>query len=686
MIDPGDNITSMAYSAGGLLDSLTDANGHRTTFTWGTDGRLNRDTDAASGYQDLSESSALSRIRTVWRETALGRTTKYEASPRDDGTVLRSVTSPANLVTTMNQKLDTRVETTLPDGTVVTNSITGDPRFSIVAPVPAENRTRLPSGTTRVIQVKRPYSASTFDPPTAVATPWIEEMLLNGTDTLLTEFDARSHRMTIQGSLARRTTVTVDTAGRPIAIHVPGLDTLRRAYDGRGRLTVVRRGNRGMRMGYDGRGRLAVVRDTLGRMTTLGYDNADRLISHGLPGGRATAYGYDPVGNLTQLTPPSGAVHSFDYNPIDLTSKYHPPGAGMADSLTEYVYNLDGQLTDVLRPDDANVAMTYGSATGRTDEVTTPRGDVAFAYDGVGRLATLSAPDGVTVTYGYDGPLPVSETWSGAIGGSVAITPDQAFRVAKQRINGANEVDYSYDRDGLLTQAGALSIARSPSNGRLVGTTFSGSSLVTSVNHNRLGEPELVVALLGVDTLWRALYTRDAVGRITAITEKVLGASTIREFAYSDTGFLERVSANGSVTERYDYDANGNRRRFDAPGDSATGTYDAQDRLTRYRDTRYVFSTSGELQEKSAGTDTTRYSYDPFGNLLWVRFQSGDIVTYVIDGRNRRVGRKLNGSIDAKMALPGPVGAGGGAGWNRSACGALRLRHARPRTGLRGEG
>jgi RHS repeat-associated protein len=647
IVDPGGNVTSLAYSTGGLLDSLTDANNHRSTFAWGSDGRLNRDTDAATGYQDLANSSVVSRLRTTRRRTALGRETKYEVTSRDDGTTLRVVTSPAGKVTTMNDTLHNRVETVLPDGTVVTDSISGDPRFGIVAPVPAGTRVRLPSGLTRTLQASRPYNAVTFNPPTAATSSWIEETLLNGSDTLHTEFDLANRRLTIQRSLARRTTVTVDGEGRPIAVHVPGLDTLRQVYLS-GRLTEVWQGNRGWRLSYDSRGRLAVLRDTLGRMTTFGYDNADRLTSQTLPGGRQIAFGFDPAGNLTTITPPGRPPHGFDYSTVNLTSRYRPPGAGLTDSLTEYVFNLDRQLTDVLRPDGADVTLAYGSTTGRIDRVTTPRGDANFTYDGSGRLSTLSSPDGATLTYGYDGSIDTVETWSGAVSGNVSVALDRDFRVSSQRVNGGNTAVYAYDRDGLVTQAGALTITRSAANGLITGTALATSILASAESCNSFGEPEFSVALNGADTLWRAHYSRDALGRITAISENVLGTVIAWEYAYSDTGFLKRVTVDGVVSERYGYDGNGNRLRFDAPGDSATGLYDNQDRLVRYGDTRYTYTPVGELQKKVAGADTTRYTYDPLGNLVKVRFQSGDSIDYLIDGRNRRLARKLNGTVTHK--------------------------------------
>ncbi len=75
-----------------------------------------------------------------------------------------------------------------------------------------------------------------------------------------------------------------------------------------------------------------------------------------------------------------------------------------------------------------------------------------------------------------------------------------------------------------------------------------------------------------------------------------------------------------------------------------TADYDAQDRLTRYGATTYGYTAAGELSTAVTGGATTRYTYDALGNLLKVVRASGDSVEYVVDGLNRRVGRKVNGA------------------------------------------
>ena len=49
-----------------------------------------------------------------------------------------------------------------------------------------------------------------------------------------------------------------------------------------------------------------------------------------------------------------------------------------------------------------------------------------------------------------------------------------------------------------------------------------------------------------------------------------------------------------------------------------------------------------------AGTDTTRYTYDALGNLVTVVLPSGQRIDYLIDGRNRRVARRIDGVMERR--------------------------------------
>lgn len=55
--------------------------------------------------------------------------------------------------------------------------------------------------------------------------------------------------------------------------------------------------------------------------------------------------------------------------------------------------------------------------------------------------------------------------------------------------------------------------------------------------------------------------------------------------------------------------------------------------------------TNGELLTKTAAGETTAYDYDLLGNLMNVAFPNGTDIQYIVDGQNRRIGKKVNGTL-----------------------------------------
>ncbi|NIP72676.1 MAG: hypothetical protein GWO16_06410 [Gammaproteobacteria bacterium] len=76
-----------------------------------------------------------------------------------------------------------------------------------------------------------------------------------------------------------------------------------------------------------------------------------------------------------------------------------------------------------------------------------------------------------------------------------------------------------------------------------------------------------------------------------------------------------------------------------------TSTYDAQDRMLSYGDNAYTYSANGELATKTTPAGTTTYDYDVLGNLRGVTLPDGTQIDYLIDARNRRIGKKVDGTL-----------------------------------------
>jgi len=59
----------------------------------------------------------------------------------------------------------------------------------------------------------------------------------------------------------------------------------------------------------------------------------------------------------------------------------------------------------------------------------------------------------------------------------------------------------------------------------------------------------------------------------------------------------------------------------------------------------FAYTANGELLTKTDAAGQTRYSYDVLGNPLEVKLPDATDIQYVIDGQNRRVGKKVNGAL-----------------------------------------
>jgi RHS repeat-associated protein len=248
------------------------------------------------------------------------------------------------------------------------------------------------------------------------------------------------------------------------------------------------------------------------------------------------------------------------------------------------------------------------------------------------------------VNYVYDGALPKAVTWSGAVQGSVGFAYDSNFRVSKLTVNGTDSVAFGYDKDNLITSAGAMTLVRDSLNGRLLRTRL-GNDTSSWIYDDSTGAITHYAAAHGSTTLFDVEYSRDSLNRITQLDETVEGVTAVKTFRYDSLGRLDQVRLNGAIVSTYGYDTNGNRTSLSNPSGMVIGGYDDQDRLLSYGGASFTYTANGELETKTVANDTTRYTYDVLGNLTKVRQPNGTTVEYVVDAQNRRIGKKINGVL-----------------------------------------
>ncbi len=323
------------------------------------------------------------------------------------------------------------------------------------------------------------------------------------------------------------------------------------------------------------------------------------------------------------------------------------------------------------RPDGLIIGRAYDTA-GKLDFMTTPSGIVDYTYFGLtpcpgcapGRLASITDPSGVILSHAYDGQLMSSMSWSGPFNGSVAFGYDNSFRTISETVTvGAttSPAFFGYDPDDIVIcasqtscappSADSLAVTLDPQNGRITGSAM---GLVSDTwTYNAYGEMASYVADTGGTTLFSEVVDtasdpRDQLGRIVTRVEENGGAPITWDYTYDLRGRLTDVFKNGALFEHYGYDSNGNRTLLQTSSSSIVGTYDAQDRLLSYGTLSYTYTANGELSSKtdSATSEATLYQYDVRGNLTRVDLPSGDVIEYLVDGGDRRVGKKRNGTLE----------------------------------------
>jgi RHS repeat-associated protein len=639
--DPAGGVATLTHGATGLLTKLRDPRNFEHEYTYDAAGRLIRDDQPGGGFQTFDRTVVGSGVE-VEVTTALGRETVYAVSPVATGGTEETTTAPDGTQATALALPEGDVTRTGADGTITTAREGPDPRFQMQAPVPLAQSTATPGGLLADATSSRLVTLADPADPLSI-TALVDSQTING-KTATSAYDATTRTFTDTHPEGRIATTVTDHVGRVTRRQAAGLAPVIYGYDARGRLASVTQGEepdaRTTTLTYDDAGSLETVSDPVARVTTFEHDLAGRLSRKLLPGSRQIDYVYDASGNLTSIAPPGQPAHAFGYTEDDLQASYTPPDLGPGSEATTYEYNLDRQLITTTRPDGTEVVYGYDGA-GRLATTTLGRGVVTYGYDAAGRLDTIAAPGGIGLAYDYDGPLLTSATASGAVAGTVTRAYDDDFRTVSIGVNGV-PVTYAYDDDGFVTAAGALAVARDAEHGLVTGTA---AGMVTDTRtHDAFGALAGYGASFGATPLYASSLTRDDLGRIVTKTETIGGTTTTWDYGYDLAGRLDEVQEDGDTTATFTYDDNGNRTARTGP--TRTATYDVQDRILSYGTTVYGHGIAGERETRTAGAATTTYAYDELGNLLAVDLPGpGGLIEYLIDGNNRRVGRRVDGTL-----------------------------------------
>jgi RHS repeat-associated protein len=645
--NPAGEARTMVSTADGLLQQFTNPRGGTYRFAYDALGQLIKDEDPAGGSTSLNRTTQPSGY-TVTISSSLGRTHTYQIEQLTTGALRRTTTEPSGTKTVELTNTDGTEQATYATGSVVTVQYGADPRWGMLAPFAASWVVTTPGGRTRTVTTAR--TATLTDPANPFSLTRLTNTITDNGKVTRSVYDATPRLFTITSPAGRIGKLNIDSLGRSTREQIAALAPIDIAYNSQGLLSTIVAGSATPRTAsftYDAARQLTDIGDPIGRSTNFAYDSAQRPLTQTLPDGRIVGLGYDGNGNVTSVTPPGRPAHAFSYNAVDLETQYNPPNvAGVSPDETAISYNPDRQPVLRSRPDGRTIVPAYDNA-GRASSVAFSRGSLGVTYAPTSGLPiALSAPGGIGHAFTYDGGLLLSHALSGPISGTVSWTYDNDFRVVSQSVNGANLVNFTYNVDSLLTRAGAMVLTRDPANGLLTGTTL--NTVTDTFTYNVHAEPLDYRAKVGATDLYRTQFTRDALGRIAQKIETIQGVTDTYVYNYDIGGRLIGVVKNGVINTAYTYDPNSNRTSYTGPLGTivpAQVNIDAQDRTSKYGANTYTFDAHGDITAKIDSSGTTTYTYDEFGNLTQVVLPTGTVIDYVIDAMNRRIGKKVNGTL-----------------------------------------
>ncbi|HSP78408.1 MAG TPA: toxin TcdB middle/N-terminal domain-containing protein [Myxococcaceae bacterium] len=355
--------------------------------------------------------------------------------------------------------------------------------------------------------------------------------------------------------------------------------------------------------------------NALGQCSTKGWNGALGLVQSETDiNGNVTTYTHDALGRPVKTTLPDGGTETFAYldwgNP-SLQRVRRTVSDGTADGLWLEVYEdglgrryktvKEGGLVQETLYSDGSSRVWKKSAWYGPGE--TPRYQV-FAFDGLGRLRTITNPDGTSGQRIYGNGY---VTTYDELGREKVVWTDAYGQTTQVREKNGSTYQYTKYRYDLL--------------GNLVRVTDAAGN-ATTVTWDSLGrkltgcDPDTGCSSYTYDGAGHILTYRDAKGQVSTFTYDALGRRLTKtladgkqvRWAYDEAGHGAGKGALTSVVE---------------PTGSESRAYDSAGRVVSH------------TQCVSGTCYTLGYGYDAAGRLVRVTYPDGEVVTYGYDGAGR---------------------------------------------------
>ncbi|MBU0954127.1 MAG: hypothetical protein KKI09_01745, partial [Spirochaetes bacterium] len=401
----------------------------------------------------------------------------------------------------------------------------------------------------------------------------------------------------------------------------------------------------------DAQGRVVAERSRGGYSATRSYDQAGRLHETVSYGGVRTLRTYDALGNLVWQQSDGEAPSTWTYDSVDRLLRAESPSG-----LLEYSYDAAGNLSTI-KDHAAGETISYRyDRSGLRTAMTRGGSSVSYTYGQNGELLTL-VDDGVSIRFAYDKAGREAARYY-ANGIRIETMYDPVGRIeAIREVRGSSGVilrayGYVYDSRGRIAfkidERGRYTSYQYDSAGRLSQVLYPFDS--GKVEADRAEAERLSLRVVEANPLAeRQMINSETSQQLTQALTRALGFSR------------GSVGHQLSWSERFSYDANGNRLTKLTGWGILHYEYGADDQLLKAGVARFEYDQDGRLIEERDAKSMTSYQYDSSNRPILVTKQtltdaSSETIRYSYDALGRRVER----IVESRMV--GSVRTGRGSG------------------------
>jgi RHS repeat-associated protein len=519
-------------------------------------------------------------------------------------------------------------------------------------------------------------------------------------------FDALNRLVQTLNSLGGSGSYAYDPNDRLKQVVAPNNATTQYQYDDLGNLLQESSTDRNTTVyTNDNAGNVKTVTDARGIVATYTYDALNRVTSIDYPGtaedvtytyDNCTAgCTYDSAGNLKTRTDARGITASYSYDALNRLTTVDYPG-----SAEDVSYSYDsgancpagvGRLCQVV---DAAGTTQYGyDAFGnivlqRNTELGVTY-ITSYAYDAGNRLASITYPDGRTVTYPRNAGGRISGVTATVNGSNQALVSGRTYRadglLLTQRYGNGLDETRGYDLQGRLTNQSLgtadTRVSGYDANGNV--TSLQNAALTGSYDYDALDRliQDSITSLpssgvsLGYDAngnrtsdgggiyIYQSASNRLSQYHGQAITLDAAG-NTINDgtytYAYNNAGELQSVGQGATTLGSYVYNHQRQRTRKTTASGTTVYHYDIRGNLiletsaTGSPQVAYVWADDQPLAQitKSGGTDTLAYLHTDHEGTPRLATGTTKAVVWRLEGR--AFGETPpTGSVTVNLRYPG---------------------------------